>query len=86
MSIPWLIIWFFEKLSPVVICLLDVIIREEYHDVVLSIFASSVERWTGFGEMQSSAASQPNKQESTEGHRGKLLSCGNNYFHKNGTL
>jgi hypothetical protein len=24
---------------------------------------------------------QPNKQESTEGHRGKSLSCGNNYFH-----
>jgi hypothetical protein len=62
-----------------------------YHYVLPSILACSVERWTGFGEMPSSAAEEflsmllysnspaaedgispkPDKQESTEGHRGK---------------
>jgi hypothetical protein len=47
-----------------------------------------VERWTGFGKVPSSAAGevlfsvQPNKQESTEGHHGKSLSCGSYYFYE----
>jgi hypothetical protein len=73
------------------------VLNKLHNDVLPSILACSVERWTGFGKMPSSAGTvppqllktaphrnrssvQPNKQESTEGHRGKSLSCGNNYF------
>jgi hypothetical protein len=59
------------------------------------LLTPSGERWTGFGEVLSTTAGvvlkmasrrnryivHPNtKQESPEGHRGKSLSCGNNYF------
>jgi hypothetical protein len=55
--------------------------KKKYHDVLPSILARSVDRWTGFGEMPSSATGETLDKDSSEGHRGKSLSCGSNYLH-----
>jgi hypothetical protein len=64
-------------------CLLFILKKIFYHDVLLLVIAGSVERWTGVGKVPCSAAGEVlcHKQVSTEGHRGKSLSCCSHYFH-----
>jgi hypothetical protein len=63
----------------------------QYHDVLPLILVCSSVRWAGFGEIPSSAAGEVqmkmasrrnrSRVQSTEAHRGKILSCSNDYFH-----